>query len=101
MSMAASIQVENRTMLTEMRLKKNQMSPRAFVMQQEDLYYNGDNPGQMSFVNKIKVEDSMYTAITELTEYHDIELMEEKLIKPESVSDYSNTFMNVFTYEQF
>jgi len=43
----------------------------------------------------------MYTAITELTEYHDIELMEEKLIKPESVSDYSNTFMNVFTYEQF
>jgi|SaaInl47_10m_RNA_FD_contig_51_830243_length_4357_multi_5_in_0_out_0_9 hypothetical protein len=65
------------------------------------MYYNGDNNDQMSFINKIKIEDSMYTAITELTEYHDIELMEEKLIKPKSVGDSEKTFMQVFAYEQF
>lgn len=84
-----------------MRLKKAPLTAETLLKSQEDMYYTGENADKMSFMNKIKIEDSMYTAITELTEYHDIELMEEKLIKPQSVKDSSKTFMQVFAYEQF
>lgn len=47
------------------------------------MYYNKEeDSSEITFINKVKVEDFLYTAITEMAEFHDLEIMEENFMKP-------------------
>lgn len=46
-------------------------------------FKQNDDRSEITFMNKVKVEDFLYTAITEMAEFHDLEIMEENFMKPE------------------
>ena len=83
LSLMRTIQVENGTMHRDMRMMKTKSGMKDILLSQEDMYCKQEDcHSETTFINKMKVEDFLYTAITELAEYHDLEIMEEDLMKP-------------------